>query len=132
MAKSNGKDAFAFPCQATGTTSGKPRSTEGVVVLFRPRRDTHLAAGAMRVRWHSIEPRGRFATVTDHRGGLRLHLVVEQMPNSTGWDWLVWQAGNARITPQGGIASSAPAATAAAEAATHRWRGNGPERLRST
>jgi hypothetical protein len=66
MAKSNGKDAFAFPCRPTGTTSAKPRSTEGVVVLFRPRRGTHLAAAA------------------------------------------------------------------AAEAATHRWRGNGPERPRST
>jgi hypothetical protein len=116
VADSNGKHVLALP--------SRPGSTGGTVLLFRPR-DAHLPP-AMSVIWHSIEPHSRFATATDHREGLRLHIVVEQLPNSTKWDWLVWPAGNQEMSTVGGIAPSVDAAAAAAEASTHHWSGSGP------
>jgi len=43
----------------------------------------------MEISWHTTEHRARFGTATDH--DVRVHLAVEQLPQSDDCDWLVWR-----------------------------------------
>lgn len=130
MAGSNNKHPSASVSSARETFPHKPN--DAVVVQLRPGRTPPLATGALHIRWHLVEPRARYAIAADARGGQCLHLMAERLPNSTEWDWQVWQAWNAAPTSSYGTAPSVVEATAAAEAAARDWRGNDPGRVNRT
>ena len=125
MAHSQNKDPIAFPSRQTaaGDTWSATRPAESSAeAASGPAAGPPPATHAMSLRWHSIEPRARFATVADDTTGLRLHVVVEQLPDSTEWDWFLWRAGHAASLTVGGRARSALVASVAAEAAARAWR----------
>jgi hypothetical protein len=79
----------------------------------------------MEPSWSSTEDGVQYATVADPGTGLVLRLVVEKLPDSEFWDWVVWQDEATNITPQGGKEQSLLAARTAAEnAAKNRMPGN--------
>jgi hypothetical protein len=90
-----------------------------VLISFPARRDRRLASVTRPLAWHSTDPRARFAT--DLRSSIRLHLVVEQLPESNGWDWVVWPALDMGMVTRTGKAPCASEATSAAETAANCW-----------
>lgn len=70
----------------------------------------------MRRGWRKIDD-GLFAAAINDDAQIRYHLLVESLPNDSGWDWTVWRPGDAPDAAHHGIASSAVEAMRAAERA---------------
>jgi hypothetical protein len=71
--------------------------------------------------WDCTEDGIQYATIIDYRTLSTLRLVVEKLPDSEFWDWVVWQADATNITPRGGKEKSLSAAEHAAENAARNW-----------
>lgn len=74
----------------------------------------------MVVSWDKSDGHIWYGVLGDDQAGIRLYLVVECLPDLSGWDWSVWQANKPKILRRD-IAPSALEAAAAAETAAVRW-----------
>jgi hypothetical protein len=74
----------------------------------------------MRRGWRKVDD-ALFAAVINGRDRARYHLLVERLPNGSGWDWTVWRPGDPPEAARHGVAPSAAAAMRAAEAAVEEW-----------
>jgi hypothetical protein len=74
----------------------------------------------MRQRWRKVDG-ALFAAAIGGRDGAPYHLIVEQLPNGSDWDWTVWRPGDAPEDARHGVARDAAAAMRAAEAAARDW-----------
>jgi hypothetical protein len=74
----------------------------------------------MVVSWDKTTDGIWFGTWGDGHLPARLYLVVECLPDLSGWDWAVWQADKTIIVKRG-VAPSASRAATAAEAAAALW-----------
>ena len=71
--------------------------------------------------WDCTEDGIRYATIIDYRTLSTLRLVVEKLPDSELWDWVVWHTETANIAPRCGKETSQSAAENAAENAARNW-----------
>lgn len=70
----------------------------------------------MRRGWCKVDDGLFFVAINDDDNDqIRYHLLVESLPNDSGWDWTVWRPGDAPDAARHGIASSAAQAMSAAE-----------------
>lgn len=74
----------------------------------------------MVISWDKTDSRIWLGSFGDAGAAVELYLVVENLPNSTDWDWAVWNPEEPSIV-QRGIAASAPEAATAAEEAAASW-----------
>jgi hypothetical protein len=77
----------------------------------------------MRVLWNLTEDSASYAAAVDPRTGRLCRLIVEQLPNSSKWDWIVWRQGATDEASPSGVAISAMTARAAAEDTIETVRG---------
>ena len=70
--------------------------------------------------WRRVDD-GLFAAVMKGGDQARYHLVVERLPNASGWDWTVWRPGDAPDAARHGVAPSSAEAMRAAERAVGNW-----------
>ncbi|MGA3005561.1 MAG: hypothetical protein ABSE20_27985 [Acetobacteraceae bacterium] len=79
----------------------------------------------MKFSWELTEDGAQYATIIAQSTGVVLRLVIEKIPDSEFWDWVVWQDEATSSTTQGGKEQSLPAAITAAEnAAKNSMPGN--------
>jgi hypothetical protein len=76
------------------------------------------------VSWDKTDDRIWFGTWGDGLAPTRLYLIAEILPDSSGWDWAVWQSDPPMILSRG-VAPSASLAADAAEAAAESWQQGG-------
>jgi hypothetical protein len=109
---------------ANGTKHAAGRSP-AIHLKATARQQTTRGAGprrgpALPVAWQKSED-ALFASFQSGPESVRFHLIVEQLPRRSSWDWAVWQQGQAGETPRHGRASSVANAMMAAEAAAKEW-----------
>lgn len=75
----------------------------------------------MSVSWVAADGRSFYATVVTFRPFVTLRLVIEKLPASNCWDWVVWQCGAPEITPKNGKERSPVSARIACENAAKTW-----------
>jgi hypothetical protein len=74
----------------------------------------------MALSWDKTEDGIWYGRWNGRNKAIRLHLVVERLPDAKGWDWAVWQIDKPAILRRG-AAPSALDAAAAAETAAEHW-----------
>jgi hypothetical protein len=74
----------------------------------------------MDVSWDKSDPVIWFGKATPRGTTITLHLVVELLPDGSGWDWAVWEPAGPRIT-QRGRKPTARQAVVAAEIIALLW-----------
>lgn len=75
----------------------------------------------MGLSWVSADDSAWFATMTDRGAGTTISLVVEKLPGSDLWDWIVWRRGATNISPHIGNEPSVLLGKIAAEEAAGNW-----------
>jgi|HubBroStandDraft_1064217.scaffolds.fasta_scaffold325418_1 hypothetical protein len=78
----------------------------------------------MEPSWNSTEECVQYANVTGPGTGLMLRLIVEKVPGSGSWDWVVSQRGAHEIAPKSGRECSLISARSACESAALTWIGD--------